>query len=130
MCWTRQEALLRTFKLIVHGTQVDFPVWFNADIVPGPGSSDGLVDLTLSVLGIDDDGDTGDNGPVPWSSMLPRAIDPERFLPLVGEYFPTSTLSTGWTTGTPAEGEEYKYTQGEDVELSVLKAAQCMYTMY
>ncbi len=99
--------------------QIDFPVWFNADILPGPGSPDALVDLARSVLGVDGDGGEDEDGdgkdPVllPWSSLLPRALDPETFLSLVKGYFPTSTLSTGWTTGDPGVGEEYKYTQGE-----------------
>ena len=64
--------------------QISFPVWLNADILIGPGTG------TTVALGIES-----------------KLVDPDRFIPLCQEYFPTSTLSTGWTTSGVNPSAEY-----------------------
>ena len=53
-------------------SQINFPLWMNADIVLGPGGAEN------------------------------RVIDPHRFLQLSREFFPAATLSTGYVTDLPA----------------------------
>ncbi len=89
--------------------QINIPVWLNADILPGPGSHDEMIGAAREILGIEEEQD--EESIIPWSSIMPRLLPADEFLQIVAESFPDATLSTGWTTGEPAEGEAYAYTQ-------------------
>ncbi|KAK3863553.1 hypothetical protein Pcinc_030703 [Petrolisthes cinctipes] len=73
-----QESLK---TLECYASQINFPLWLNADILPGP------VDSTTTPLA------------------------PNEFLSHCVRYFPLATLSLGWTTRyTSAEDEKGEYT--------------------
>lgn len=72
-----------TLSHIAFGTQLKFPVWINADIIPGP------VNNTYT-----------------------DAVDPDRFLQACAK-LPNATLSIGWTTRWGADFTDGEYTSDQ-----------------
>ena len=79
------------FFVCVLGQVFNIPVWLNGDILLGPGKS---------------------------AQSTPKPIDYGLFLRLASQYFPTKTLSLGWTTSP--DGGDYTASHINDM-ISVLK---------
>ena len=67
------EPSLKILFDITSGQEVRNPVWFNADVLPGPCYKD--------------------------TECNDSVIDPQVFLSLCAKYYPSAVLSVGWTTG-------------------------------
>ena len=74
----------------MHLLQMNFPFWLNGDVIVGPGGTEEAV------------------------------IDPYQLIPTAQQYFPTCTLSTGFTTGVNPSMDpatDYRYTMGKNQPL-------------
>ena len=67
------EPSLKILLDVTSGKEVHNPVWFNADVLPGPCNKD--------------------------TECNDAVIDPHVFLSLCAKYYPSAVLSLGWTTG-------------------------------
>lgn len=79
------SAVEPSLKILLDMTtdrEVRNPIWFNADVLPGPCQKETFC---------------GD------------AIDPHTFLSLCAKYFPSAVLSVGWTTGEHISVEKDRY---------------------
>jgi len=67
------EPSLKILLDVTSGQELHNPVWFNADVIPGPCHQD--------------------------TECNDAVIDPHVFLSLCAKYYPSAVLSVGWTTG-------------------------------
>jgi len=67
------EPSLKILLDVTSGKEGHNPVWFNADVLPGPCNKD--------------------------TECNDAVIDPHVFLSLCAKYYPSAVLSLGWTTG-------------------------------
>ena len=77
------EPSLKILFDITSGQEVRNPVWFNADVLPGPCHKD--------------------------TECNDSVIDPQVFLSLCAKYYPSAVLSVGWTTGKDIFMEKDRY---------------------
>ena len=77
------EPSLKILFDITSGQAVRNPVWFNADVLPGPCHKD--------------------------TECNDSVIDPQVFLSLCAKYYPSAVLSVGWTTGKHIFMEKDRY---------------------
>jgi len=80
---------------IIPFSQIQFPVWLNADILPGPGSGNALQVMSKTFIG---------------------KVNADVFLNLSRSLIPEADISPGWRTGHLEETDpKAAYTQGSEL---------------